>query len=193
MPATLKSLTRQQQQTLAYIIGFVLLLGLAGFMFFDGSRKKAESEAALRNVEQKESQAQSVQLPAEEEVQQWLQQEQDLQTVLISDQTEPELNQELSRLAADNRLERYVVNTEQHTIDPDKSPSPDELKLLNVGIKRYLTMTVTFNAQYSDAARFLSQVKNLQRSLTYKTIRLRRNPPFVDASVVIHIYKKEGA
>ena len=193
MPATLKSLTRQQQQTLAYIIGFVLLLGLAGFMFFDGSRKKAESEAALRNVEQKESQAQSVQLPAEEEVQQWLQQEQDLQTVLISDQTEPELNQELSRLAADNRLERYVVNTEQHTIDPDKSPSPDELKLLNVGIKRYLTMTVTFNAQYSDAARFLSQVKNLQRSLTYKTIRLRRNPPFVDASVVMHIYKKEGA
>ncbi|MBI4471096.1 MAG: hypothetical protein HY646_00405 [Acidobacteria bacterium] len=193
MPATLKSLTKQQKQTLAYIIGFVLLLGLAGFMFFDGSRKKAESAAALRNVEQKESQAQSVQLPAEEEVQQWLQQEQDLQTVLISDQTEPELNQELSRLAADNRLERYVVNTEQHTIDPDKSPSPDELKLLNVGIKRYLTMIVTFNAQYSDAARFLSQVKNLQRSLTYKTIRLRRNPPFVDASVVMHIYKKEGA
>jgi len=193
MPASLNSLTSQQKQTLAYMIAGVVALVLAGLMFFDGSRKRAEAATALSEIEQKEIQALSLQFPTNAEIDQWLQQEQDLQKLLMPDSMVPEFYQEVAKLAGDNKLQRYVVNTDEKVMDANASPAPDETKLLSLGIKRYLVMTLTFKGDYADIARFLGQVKALQRPLRYKTINIRRNPPDIDVSMTMQIFKKEGA
>jgi Tfp pilus assembly protein PilO len=187
----MKFLTSQQLRTLIYIIGGVLALAASGGMTYDLSAKRTENSKRKQEIERKERDAQSAQLPSLEEQTNWAGDENQLKNILLPEQIVPEFMAEITRIADENGLQRIGLNTEETVIDPNKSPSPEDTKLLAVGIRRYLVVTVKFQGQYPNVATFLGGVSKLQRPVEYHMIDMRRSPPLVDVTVVMNVYKKE--
>jgi Tfp pilus assembly protein PilO len=192
MPVAVTSLTSAQKRTLAFIAGAILLAGLSAAMLYDLSQRRVAAAAGLEQVRQKEIQAQSVQPVSASDLTEWERQESELARVLIADQDVPAFFEEITSIGAQNRIQPGIT-TDDKTIDPNSSPTPEELNLLALGIRRYMVMTITFRGEYPDTARFLSQVSALSRPVEFKRIDMRRSPPLVDVTMTMHVYKKEGA
>ncbi len=187
------SLTKQQQRTLIYIAGFVLSLGLAGWLLYDLNGRQTAAARLEREVTQKERDSRNLAEPGAEELAEWAQQQAQLTNILLLDQAEPEFLAEVTRIATENRLQRVGVTSENKIIDPEKGSSAEELKALGVGIRRYVAVTIKFTGDYADIARFLGSVSNLERAVEYHTINLKRNAPFIEVEVVMNVYKREPA
>src|SRR5262249_22532607 len=185
------SLTQAQRKTLMYIIGTVLLLGLAGGMMVDASRRTAQAITAKTNVDRQERDAAAVTIPSEQEQLQWSTKEKELSARLLSDQQVPEFLEDITRIANENHLERLGINNEDKTIDPNQPPTPQDGKVAALGIRRYLLVTLKFQSAYPDAARFLAAVSQLQRPVELQTIDIRRNAPALDVTVILKVYKQE--
>jgi Tfp pilus assembly protein PilO len=191
MRVALTSLTSQQQRTLAYSIGFLLAIALAAGILFDLGRKRAEAASVQTEVERKEREA-AVELPSAEQQSEWVGYEQQIQSVLLTDPNVPQVFEEVTRIANENGLQRLGINSEEKIINA-QSPDAGDERLLALGIQRYLVVTLRFQADYPNVARFLSGVLQLPRAVEYQSINMRRQPPLVDVTVVMNIYKKEGA
>ena len=187
------SLTSQQKKTLTYIIGTLLALGLAGGMVYDTNRRRAEASNLKQEVASKELEAASIQVSSEADQAQWAEKEAQLSSILLSDQAVPEFLEEVTRLANENQLVRLGINNEDKLLDPAQSTSPEETKLMAVGIRRYLLITLKFQSEYQDMARFLAGVSKLQRPVEFEIVDMRRNPPWVDVTVTLRVYKREAA
>lgn len=185
------SLTQAQQKTLMYIIGTVLLLGVAGGMIYDAHRRNAQAVTMKTNVERQEHEAAAITMPSQQEQAQWSAKEEDLSRRLLSDQQVPEFLEDITRIANENHLERLGINNEDKTIDPNQPPTPEDGKIAALGIRRYLLVTLKFQSAYPDAARFLAAVSQLPRPVELQTIDIRRNTPTVDVTVILKVYKQE--
>ena len=185
------SLTQTQQKTLMYIIGTVLLLAVAGGLLYDANRRTAEAVIAKTNVDRQEQEAAVVTIPSEQEQAQWAANEKALSTRLLSDQQVPEFLEDITRIANENHLERLGINNEDKVIDPNQPATPDDGKVVALGIRRYLLVTLKFQCAYADAARFLAAVSKLPRPVELQTIDIRRNAPTLDVTVTMKVYKQE--
>ena len=188
----MSSLTKQQQRTLMYIGGVVLGLGLAGGLMWDLNGRRAQVTRLQQEVEQKERQAQNARPPSPEDQSKWADQEQQLSTVLLADQGVGQFFEEVGRIASDNHLQRFSMDTNEKMIDPATETSPEQTKVLTVGVRRYLVIAVKFSGQYPDIARFVGGVGRLNRPLEFQSIELKRSPPFIDVVVVMNVYKRES-
>lgn len=193
MRATVNSLTAQQQKTLIYIVGTVLLLGAAGYMYYSLSAGRTEARRQRQEIERKENEARNVQMPSLEVQTKWAEQETQLGSLLLTDQTVPKFYEEISGIATENRLQRVDIKTDETTIDANKQPSAEEAQLLGVGVRRYLVMTVRCQGEYPDIARFLSGISKLNRPVEFQLIDIRRSTPYIDVTVVMKVYKREPA
>ena len=187
------SLTQQQQKTLIYIAGTLLLLGIAGGMLYDGNRRTKEAITLRLEAERKEQEASTVQVPTDRDQAQWEAKEKELSAILLSDQQVPEFLEDVARLANENHLERLGINNEEKLIDPNQPGTPEDGKLLGVGIRRYLLVTLKFQSQYPDAARFLAAVSQLPRPVEFQVVDMRRNQPTLDMTLILKVYKREPA
>lgn len=186
------SLTQAEQKTLMYIIGTVLLLASAGGMMYDANRRSAQAVTVKMNVDRQEQEAAAVTIPTEQEQARWAARENELSTRLLSDQQVPEFLEDITRIANENHLERLGINNEDKTIDPNQPPTPDDGRIAALGIRRYLLVTLKFQSAYPDAARFLAAVSHLPRPVELQTIDIRRNPPTLDVTVILKVYKEQG-
>ena len=186
------SLTQAQQKTLIYLIGTVLLLGIAGWMIYDSNKRTKEAVTLRLDAERKEQEASTITIPSDQEQAKWQLQEKELADLLITDQQVPEVLEDVSRLANENHLERLGINNEDKTIDAQPA-TPEDGKLVNVGVRRYLQVTLKFQSTYPDAARFIAAVTHLPRPVEVQVIDMRRNPPTVDTILTLRIYKREPA
>jgi Tfp pilus assembly protein PilO len=189
----MKSLTAQQQRTLMYLISTVLALALSAGMLVDLRSKNTEATKLRQEIERKERDAQNAQPPSLEEQRKWAEDENQLKNVLLNDQAVSQFMEEVTRIANENGLDRLGLNTDETIIDANKTPSPEETKLLGVGVRRYLVVTIKFQGQYPDVARFLGGISKLQRPIEYHMIDMRRSQPLVDVTVVMNVYKREAA
>lgn len=186
------SLTQTQRKTLMYIIGTVLLLGVAGGLMVDINRRTAEAATAKTKVDREEQEAPLVTIPSEQEQAQWLTREKELAERLLPDQQVPAFLEDITRIANENHLERLGINNEDKTIDPNQPPTPQDGKAAALGIRRYLLVTLKFQSAYPDAARFLSAVSRLPRPVEIQTVDMRRSAPTLDVTVILKVYKQEG-
>ena len=85
------------------------------------------------------------------------------------------------------------MNTEEISIDPAKASSAEEAKVIAVGIRRYLAITMRFQGQYMDIARFLGGVAKLDRPIEYHFVNLKRIVPLIEVQLVMNVYKRETA
>lgn len=187
------SLTSLQKKTLTYIVGTLLALALTGGMLYDLNRRSTAALALKQEVERKEAEAASIQLPDAEEESKWAEQEKQLKSILLSDQQVPEFQGEVTRIAYEYRLQRLGINNEDKVLNPDQPISSDDAKLLPLGIRRYVLVTLKFQGEYPDMARFLAAISKLPRPVEFHTIDMRRNPPWIDGSVILKVYKREPA
>jgi Tfp pilus assembly protein PilO len=186
------SLTQTQRKTLMYIIGTVLLLGLAGGLMVDANRRTAEAVKAKTKVDREEQEVAVVTIPSEQEQAQWSIKEKELAARLLPDQQVPAFLEDITRIANENHLERLGINNEDKTIDPNQPRTPEDGKAAAIGIRRYLLVTLKFQSTYPDAARFLSAVSRLPRPVEVQTVDMRRNAPTLDVTVILKVYKQEG-
>jgi Tfp pilus assembly protein PilO len=193
MPATLSSLTTQQRRTLIFLVGFVLALVLSGYLIYDLNGERATVARLKQEVERKEREAQAVQLPTLEEQNRWAEQEKQVNEILLPEQTVPLFFEEVTRVANENGLERLGINTEEIVLDPNKSTAADEATPVGIGVRRYLVVTLKFQGDYQNVARFLGGISKLPRPLEYRTVDIRRSPPKVEVMVVMNVYKREAA
>ena len=189
----MSSLTKQQQTTLIYIIGFVLSLALAGAMLYSLNSSRAALTKQRQDVEAKEAQTRRAQPPALEEQSKWSEQETQVNNVLLSEQAVPQLFEDVTRIATETGIQRLGMNTEEISIDPAKASSTEEAKVIAVGIKRYLAVTMKFQGQYTDIALFLGNVAKLGRPIEYHVLDLKRNAPLIEVQLVMNVYKREPA
>lgn len=187
------SLTSQQKKTLIYILGTLVLLGIAGGMVFDADRRTTEAITLRLEAERKEQEASTIKIPTDAEQAQWAANQNQLSSLLLSDQEVPEFLEDVTRLANENHLQRLGINNQDKVIDPKQPGAPDDGKLLDVGIRRYLLVTLTFQSEYPDAARFLAAISQLPRPVEVQVVEMRRNPPTVDMTLVLKVYKREPA
>ena len=189
----MSSLTKQQQTTLVYIIASLLMLVLAGGLLYSLNSSATAVTRLKQDVERKEKQAKDVRPPTAEEQSQWEAQENQLTGLLLSEQAVPRFFEEITRIATENSIQRLSMNSEEVTIDPSKAATADEAKVIAVGIKHYLAVTMKFQGQYADVAGFLGSVAKLDRPIQYHMVELKRGVPYVEAQVVINVYKREPA
>ena len=189
MKSPLKSL---RNKTATYIIGAVLALSLTAGMFYDIGRKRTEMTALKRDVERKEQESVSIQLPTVAEENEWTGKQLQLTSMLLADPLVPEFLEEIAGLANENHLERLVINNEDKLIDP-KQATADDQKLLQVGVQRYLLLNLKFQSDYPDAARFIAAVSRLSRPVEFQIVDMRRDPPRVVVTMTLKVYKREPA
>src|SRR6267142_5276443 len=127
MPATLSSLTTQQRRTLMFLVGFVLALAVSGYLIYDLNARRATAARLKQEVERKEREAQSVQLPSVEVQNKWADQERQVNEILLPAQTVPLFFEEVTRIANENGLERLGINSDEMVLDPNNTTSPDEV------------------------------------------------------------------
>jgi Tfp pilus assembly protein PilO len=185
------SLTKAQQKTLIYIIGTVLLLGAAGGLMVDANRRTAEARTLRMDADRQQQEASALPIPSEQEQVKWSTSEKELSTRLLSDQQVPEFLEDITRIANENHLERLGINNVDKVNDPSKPGTPEDVKLAALGIHRYLLVTLKFQSVYPDAARFLAAVSRLPRPVELQTIDMRRNPPKLDVTLVLKVYKQQ--
>jgi Tfp pilus assembly protein PilO len=187
------SLTKQQQTTLTYITGFVLLLGLSAGMLYSLNSSRLALNKQSQDVESKEAQARRAQPPTLEEQAKWSEQEAQISNILLPEQAVPQLFEEVTRIATENGIQRLGINTEEIVIDPTKAGSGEEANAVAVGIKHYLAVTMKFQGQYSDIALFLGNVAKLGRPIEYHVLDLKRNAPLIEVQLVMNVFKREPA
>lgn len=176
-----------------YIAGLLLSFGLIGGMLYSLNSSRTAINKQKQDVERKEAQARSFQPPTPEEQSKWAEQEAQVNGILLSDQAVPQLFEEISKIATETGIQRLGINTEEISIDPNKAGSPEEATVVAVGIRHYLAVTMKFQGQYADIARFLGGVAKLNRPIEYHLIDLKRNVPLIEAQLVINVYKREAA
>jgi Tfp pilus assembly protein PilO len=192
MPASLKSLT-SARQTLTLLLATVALLAAASWLMFDLNRQRTEVFAARQELEIKESNARTLEPLAAGEQEQRAEQSRQFQELLLSDQTMPGFYSEITRIAADSQLDpRFGMTPEDRTI-AEQTQTPEEAKMLAVGIKRYAVVTLSLKGDYPNVARFLGALSRLPRSIEYQTIDMRRETALVQVTLVMHVHKREGA
>jgi Tfp pilus assembly protein PilO len=189
----MSSLTKQQQTTVIYIAGFVLSLGLAGGMLYNLSSSRAAVTRQRQDVERKESQARILKPATVEEQSKWTEQEDQVTNLLLSEQAVPQFFEEVTKIATETGIQRLGMNTEELSIDPAKASSPQEAKVVAVGIRRYLAVTMKFQGQYADIASFLGGVAKLERPIEYHVVALKRTFPLIEVQLVMNVYKREPA
>ena len=185
------SLTQAQQKTLMYIGGTLLLLGISGGMLYDMNRRSTEAVTLKLEADRKEQEASTVQIPTDAEQAKWATNEKEMSGFLLTDQTVPEFLEDVARLANENHLQRLAINNEEKTINPEQPATPEDGKLVTLGIKRYLQVTLRFQSEYPDAARFMTAVARLPRPVEFQLVDMRRNPPTIDIILVLKVYKRE--
>ncbi len=176
-----------------YIGGVVLGLGIAGGLMWDLTGRRAQLARTQQEVEQKERQAQNARPPSPEDQAKWTGHEQQINTLLLTDQAVGQFFEDVGRIASDNHLQRFSMDTNEKVIDPATETSPEQTKVVAVGVRRYLVIAVKFSGQYPDIARFIGGVARLNRPLEFQSIELKRSPPFIDVVVVMNVYKRESA
>jgi hypothetical protein len=193
MPASLKSLTKAQQRTLTFLVSTVVLLGAAGWLVHDVNRRVAQAASERQEIERKENTARENQPASAEEQASWIEQSQRLQALLLSDQTLPQFYTEITTLAGENGLDqRFGMTPEEKAIRED-NPSTEESKILSVGVRRYVVLTLNFRGDYPNVSRFLGALSRLPRAIEFQTIDMRREGPLVEVSLVLHVYRREEA
>src|SRR5260370_15702099 len=140
----MSSLTKQQQTTLIYIAGFVLSLGLAGGMFYNLSSARAAVTRQKQDVERKETQTRGSKPATVEEQNKWTEQQAQVTNLLLPEQAIPQFFEEVTKIATETGIQRLGVNTEEISIDPAKASSAEEARVVAVGIRRYLAVTMRF-------------------------------------------------
>jgi len=185
----MSSLTKQQT-TFIYIAGAVLSLGLAGAMLSSLNASRAYVNTQTQEVERKENQLRMAKQPAREEQNKWAEEEARISNLLLSEQVLPQFFEELTDIAKESGIQRLGMNTEEVTIDPSKPSSPAEATVVAMGIRRYLTITMKFQGQYSDIGRFLGRVAKLDRPVEYRLVELKRNVPLIEVQLVMNVYKR---
>jgi len=187
------SLTKQQQTTLVYIVGLILLLGLSGGMLYSLNASKIALTKQRQDVESKEAQSRRAEPATLEEQSKWTEQEGQINSILIPEQEVPQLFEEVTRIATESGIQRLGMNTEETAIDPAKAGSGEEANAVAVGIKHYLAVTMKFQGQYSDIALFLGNVARLGRPIEYHVLDLKRNAPLIEVQLVMNVFKREPA
>lgn len=189
----MSSLTKQQQTTVICFAGFLLLLGLAVAMLYNLNSSRAAVDRQKQDVERKEQQARGAKPPTLEEQRKWAEQEARLTNLLLPEQAVPQFFEEVTKIATETGIQRLGMNTEEISIEPSKAVSPEEAKVIAVGIRRYLAITMRFQGQYPDIARFLGGVAKLDRPIEYHFVNLKRIVPLIEVQLVMNVYKREPA
>jgi Tfp pilus assembly protein PilO len=189
----MSSLTKQQKKTLIYIAGFALSLGLVGGTLYSLSSSRAALAKQQQDLDRKDIQARGFKSPSIEEQNKWTEQEAQVNNLLLSEQAVPQLFEEVTKIATETGIQRLGINTEEITIDPAKATSPQETRVVSVGIHHYLAVTMKFQGQYEDIARFLGGVANLNRPIEYHLASLKRTVPLIEVQLVMNVYKREAA
>jgi hypothetical protein len=194
MPASMKSLTKAQRQTLAFLVGTIALLGAAAWLLYNLNSQRVEVAAAKQELERKENAVRGFELPAVEERTQWLEQKQRFEDTLLSDQDLPAFYSDITRIAGETQLDqRFGLNPEEKTISAEQNPTPEQARILAVGIKRYVLLTLNFRGDYPNVSRFLDALSRLPHAIEYQTIDMRREGPLVEVTLVMQVYKRESA
>ena len=189
----MSSLTKQQQTTLIFIVGTVLALVLSGGMLYNLNSTQAAITRQRQDLERKEKQTKGYQAPTLEEQTKWAEQETQVNNLLLSEQEVPQFFEEVTRIATESGIQRVGMNTDPVTIDPSKATSAEEAKVVAVGVKQYLAVTMKFQGQYADIARFLGGVAKLQRPIEYHLVDLKRTIPLIEVQLVMNVYKRGPA
>jgi Tfp pilus assembly protein PilO len=189
----MSSLTKQQQTTLTYIAGTVLSLGLAAGMLYSVNSNRVAVNKQRQDTERKETQARGFKPPTLEEQNRWVEQQDQISNLLLSEQAVPQFFEEVTKIAMETGIQRVGMNTEEISIDPAKAASPEEARVVAVGVRRYLAVTMKFQGQYADIASFLGRVARLERPIEYHLVDLKRTPPYVEVQLVMNVYKREPA
>jgi Tfp pilus assembly protein PilO len=189
----MSSLTKQQQTTVAYLGGLVVSVVLVAAMLLNLSSSRAAVTKIRQDVERKESKASSLRPATPEEEAKWTEQETQINNLLLPEQAVPQFFEEVTRIATENGIQRLGMTTDEVTIDPNKASSPAEAKVIGVGIKRYLTVTMKFQGQYADIARFMGGVVKLDRPIEYHLVDLKRVPGLIEAQLVMNVYKRDAS
>ena len=165
------------------VASVTVLLGAAGcvWMFMDLSKRQTMIAQLGTEVDSKQQQVNAispVQPDPQDEFSQAL-----LNNMMVSAADEPQLFEELSRLASENGLEEITINSDPPTTIEDPA-------LKSLGITRQLNLRMNFKAEYADAARFLGSIGRLQRSIVVRDVQFRRDPPKLGATVAFEVYQK---
>ncbi|PYS23730.1 MAG: hypothetical protein DMG11_25150, partial [Acidobacteria bacterium] len=150
---------------------------------YDLNSQRATVDRLRQEVERKERDAQTVQVPTAEEQNRWAEQERRVNELLLPEQAVPLFFEEITRIANENGLERLGINTEETVLDPARSPAPDDVIPAGIGVRRYLVVTLKFQGDYQNVAGFLGGVSKLERPIEYRLVDIRRSPPKVDVTI----------
>jgi Tfp pilus assembly protein PilO len=187
----MSSAAKQKQTAAIYIGGFVVLAGLSAAMLYSLNSSRIAVNRQKQDVERKEQQARAITPPAAEEQRQWAEQEARLTNLLLPEQLVPQLFEEVTKIATETGIQRVGMNTEEVPLDPSKAVSPEDAKVVAVGLRRYLAVTMKFQGQYADIAAFLGRVAKLDRPIEYRLVSLKRTYPLIEVQLVMNVYKRE--
>ena len=177
------------------LVGFAALLliaiaGTVGMTWHLATLRSAVNEFQ-QELDQKQSDADRVVMPTEEELAQWATAENVLVSRLVTQ------NEVATFLADFQRLGRQfgltvLVGTSEVDVPQEGEDEPLSDRLArDVGIRRYTELTLNFSGDYEDTARYVQTVGSLPRLIEFTSITHSRNHPDVDVTLVLRVYKRE--
>jgi hypothetical protein len=109
---------------------------------------------------------------------------------------EEELREELSRLAAEHHFSNVKIEMKPDDIDP-AAKDGDDLFLASFGAKKRVEVSITFQAEYQDAAQFLGALQTLSQHVLVRDTNLNRGdiPTMgarISGTIALRVYQKDS-
>jgi Tfp pilus assembly protein PilO len=164
--------------SIAGTIGLTMALASTG----DGLDQLRTELTTARN------QANSIRPPTLEELAEWSALATRVDERLLPDGEVTAFLGSVTRLASQNRLEDFDLDTEEHDLAAAGGVlSGTDALAASIGVLHYTRLTVSFNATYQGAARFIDGISRLGYLTSLTSVDLNRISPEREANVSVTI------
>lgn len=170
------------------ILALAAGIAVSGWLVADVSKREKLVDTLAAEVAQKETQAGALPqdtaapLSGEELAEKVLR-------LVAPAGAEEELREELAMLAAEHHLEGFKTESATTAVDPASADVENAL-LMSLGVPSYTDITIEFQAEYDEAARFMDAVEKLPQRVLIKTAEMGKAYPKVGGRLILRAYQK---
>jgi Tfp pilus assembly protein PilO len=170
------------------VVAVAAAIAISVWLIRDVGAREKEVDQLQAEVSQNESQAAS--LPQQSSTPLTPEQlAEKIQGLVIPRGAEQALQQELATIAETHHIEVRKITGEPTPVNPADTQGGNAL-LLAMGIASYIDITIEFDAEYEDAARFVEALENRPQRLLIQSLEMRRNPPRISGRLALRAYQK---
>lgn len=192
----LKQLKNIDRNAILIVVALIAGIGISMWLVKDVSKRQKEVDQLAAEVDTSKQQVDS--LPRQTTAPLTPEQlSEKIGPFFLPVGNEEALKEELARLASEHHLSVSSINLEIKPVNDPQAPDSEDPILASLGITKKVEVSISFQAEYQDSAKFLEALKELRQGVLIRGASFTRGEyPLmrtkISGSVSLRLYQKES-